>query len=64
MILSIGMMLKYSLGEPELAKSVDDAVRNVIEKGIRTADIGGSAKTAEVGDAVAEELAKLLSSRK
>lgn len=60
MILSIGMMLKYSLQEPELAKQVDEAVRIVIEQGIKTGDIGGTAKTAEVGDAVAKELAALL----
>ncbi|KAH0139042.1 hypothetical protein KCU67_g15297, partial [Aureobasidium melanogenum] len=60
MLLSVGMMLKYSLQEPELAKAVDEAVRVVIEQGIKTGDIGGKAKTAEVGDAVASELAKIL----
>lgn len=54
------MMLKYSLNEPELAKAVDEAVKNVIDQGVRTADIGGSSKTAEVGDAVARELEKIL----
>jgi 3-isopropylmalate dehydrogenase len=54
------MMLKYSLNQPELAKKVDEAVKIVIDQEIRTADIGGSSKTAEVGDAVASELAKLL----
>lgn len=60
MILSIGMMLKYSLQEPALAKAVDEAVKIVIEKGIKTGDIGGKAKTAEVGDAVAAELSTIL----
>ncbi|KAF2660119.1 3-isopropylmalate dehydrogenase [Lophiostoma macrostomum CBS 122681] len=59
-ILSMSMMLKYSLCEPELAKKVDEATKIVIDQGIRTKDIGGSAKTAEVGDAVAAELEKLL----
>ena len=54
------MMLKYSLCLPEIAKKVDEAVKIVIDKGIRTKDIGGSAKTAEVGDAIAAELDKLL----
>jgi 3-isopropylmalate dehydrogenase len=54
------MMLKYSLQEPELAKAVDQAVKVVIEKGIKTGDIGGSSKTSEVGDAVAAELAAIL----
>lgn len=61
MLLSIGMMLKYSLQQPELAKKVDEAVRVVIEKGIKTKDIGGSTKTSEVGDAVAKELQSILS---
>lgn len=60
MLLSLGMMFKYSLQQPELAKKIDEAVREVIESGVRTADIGGSAKTSEVGDAVAKELASLL----
>lgn len=60
MILSIGMMLKYSLQEPELAKKVDEAVKIVIEKGIKTGDIGGTAKTTEVGDAVVAELTAIL----
>ncbi|KAK8241078.1 Isocitrate/isopropylmalate dehydrogenase-domain-containing protein [Phyllosticta capitalensis] len=59
-ILSISMMLKYSLCLPELAKVVDAAVKTVIDKNIRTPDIGGSNSTSEVGDAVAAELAQLL----
>jgi 3-isopropylmalate dehydrogenase len=59
-VLSVSMLLKYSLCLPELAAKVDEAVKVVIEKGIRTKDIGGSSKTAEVGDAIAEELAKIL----
>lgn len=54
------MMLKYSLNQPDLAQKVDAAVKEVIDKGIRTPDIGGSAKTTEVGDAVAKELEMLL----
>ncbi|KAF2860101.1 3-isopropylmalate dehydrogenase [Piedraia hortae CBS 480.64] len=60
MILSVSMMLKYSCQQPDLAKKVDEAVKNVIDKGIRTPDIGGKASTAEVGDAVAQELERLL----
>jgi len=59
-ILSISMMLKYSLGQPELAKMVDEAVKIVIDKGITTGDIGGSSNTKEVGDAVAKELEGIL----
>lgn len=59
-ILSVGMMLKYSLAEPQLAKAVDEAVKNVIDRDVRTKDIGGTATTTEVGDAIAAELATIL----
>ena len=62
MILSVSMMLKYSLCLPELALAVDEAVRNTIENGKSTKDIGGSLSTREVGDAIAEELAAILKS--
>lgn len=60
MILSVGMMLKYSFQQPELAKKVDEAVKVVIDRNIRTKDIGGSSSTSEVGDAVARELESIL----
>jgi 3-isopropylmalate dehydrogenase len=60
MILSVSMMLKYSLCEPELAAAVDKAVKNTIDNDIRTGDIGGKATTKEVGDAMAAELARIL----
>ncbi|OKL63679.1 3-isopropylmalate dehydrogenase A [Talaromyces atroroseus] len=59
-ILSMAMLLQYSLGRPAEARIIEQAVSNVIEAGIRTGDIGGKASTVEVGDAVAAELAKLL----
>ncbi|KAK5116461.1 hypothetical protein LTR62_008010 [Meristemomyces frigidus] len=60
MILSLGMMMKYSLQQPAIAAKIDEAVRNVIDSGVRTKDIGGSASTSEVGDAVAKELQRIL----
>lgn len=59
-ILSVAMMLKYSLRLPAESKAVEDAVRIVIEQGIRTKDIGGTSSTVEVGDAVAETLKNVL----
>jgi 3-isopropylmalate dehydrogenase len=56
MLLSVAMMLKYSLEQPALAQKVEAAVKNVIDRGVRTPDINGTASTAEVGDAVAAEL--------
>jgi len=60
MLLSVSMMLKYSLCEPELAAAVDQAVKQSIEKGVTTKDIHGSSSTSEVGDAIAAELAQIL----
>ncbi|OJJ45699.1 hypothetical protein ASPZODRAFT_17146 [Penicilliopsis zonata CBS 506.65] len=59
-ILSVGLMMQYSFGLFEIAKAIETAVSNVIEAGVRTGDIGGTANTKEVGDAVAAELEKLL----
>lgn len=59
-ILSMAMLLQYSLNKPAEARIIEEAVRNVTEAGIRTGDIGGKSTTVEVGDAVAAELEKLL----
>ena len=60
MLLSVSMMLQYSLCEPELSAAVDQAVKQVIEKGITTKDINGSSSTSEVGDAIAAEVTQIL----
>lgn len=59
-ILSIAMMLRYSLGLPKEADVVEQAVKNAIDSGVVTKDLGGSASTKEVGDAVVAELEKIL----
>ncbi|KAI9814193.1 MAG: 3-isopropylmalate dehydrogenase [Pycnora praestabilis] len=59
-ILSIAMLLKYSLNLPTEAQAVEEAVRKTIDSGVRTGDIGGTASTREVGDAVAEALGREL----
>ncbi len=41
-ILSVAMMLRYSLNETDLANKVENAVEQVIERGLRTADIAGN----------------------
>lgn len=59
-ILSVAMMLRYSLDEPELADKIDVAVGKVLDKGLRTPDIMAEnckeVGTAEMGDAVLAEL--------
>ena len=62
-ILSMSMLLKYSLNLRAEAKDVEEAVRKTIDSGVGTVDIGGKASTSQVGDAVAQELARLLSGR-
>lgn len=55
-LLSVSMMLRYSLGYPELADRVSHAVESVLEQGLRTADIcrneGQCIGTQQMGDAV------------
>lgn len=59
-ILSVAMMLRYSLGAPEAAARIDAAVSKVLDQGLRTADIMSAGKrqvgTAEMGDAVVAAL--------
>lgn len=52
-IWSASLMLD-ELGEPEKAAQVMTALEDVCREGPRTRDIGGTASTVEVGDAVAE----------
>jgi len=59
-ILSVAMMLRYSLSEPAAAARIEDAVAAVLDRGLRTADILSAGMrrvgTAEMGDAVVEAL--------
>lgn len=59
-ILSVAMMLRYSLAQPEIAVRIESAVRSVLENGLRTADIqtGDSTLvgTAQMGDAIVKAL--------
>ena len=59
-ILSVAMMLRYSLGHPDAAAAVESAVSSVLDSGLRTPDIqtaGLQPVTTEVmGGAVVEAL--------
>ncbi len=61
-ILSVAMMLRYSLAAPELAEHVEQAVDSVLMAGYRTADIASPGckrvSTMEMGDAVAAALVR------
>lgn len=51
-ILSAAMMLRHSLGQPEVADRIEAAVARAIRDGARTADLGGTMTTSAMGDAV------------
>jgi 3-isopropylmalate dehydrogenase len=59
-ILSVAMMLRYSLNEPALAARIESAVNTVLDQGFRTSDIytPGTQKTgtAQMGDAIVRAL--------
>jgi 3-isopropylmalate dehydrogenase len=59
-ILSVAMMLRYTLNEAKMAERIELAVGKVLDKGLRTADIysDGMTKigTSEMGDAVVAAL--------
>ena len=54
-IWSASLMLDH-LGEPAAAKRLMDAIEAVCRDGVLTRDLGGTASTVEVGDAVAGRL--------
>ncbi len=59
-ILSAAMMLRYSLDAPEPADRIEDAVSQVLDQGLRTADIESPGcqvvGTVEIGNAVVKAL--------
>lgn len=59
-ILSLAMMLRYSLNEEELAVRIEDAVNKVLDQNLRTPDIMSEGMTevgtAAMGDAVVAQL--------
>ncbi len=59
-ILSVAMMLRYTLDEPAMAERIEQAVEKVLDQGLRTADIDSDGmqkvSTREMGDAVVAAL--------
>ena len=56
-ILSLAMLLRHSLGREEDAERVEKAVAATLGDGVLGGDLGGSAGTREIGDAVLARLA-------
>jgi 3-isopropylmalate dehydrogenase len=61
-ILSVAMMLRYSLDQAALADNIEDAVGRVLDRGLRTPDIMAEGcqqvGTVEMGEAVLTELSE------
>jgi 3-isopropylmalate dehydrogenase len=55
-ILSAAMLLRHSLGLEEQAVRIENAVAAALGAGVKGGDLGGSAGTREIGDAVVERL--------
>ncbi|WP_455375573.1 3-isopropylmalate dehydrogenase [Kaarinaea lacus] len=59
-LLSVAMMLRYSLNEPAMADKIENAVTTVLDQGLRTADIQSegvpAVTTSVMGDAVVAAL--------
>jgi 3-isopropylmalate dehydrogenase len=56
-ILSVAMLFEFGLARPDLARAIENAVEQVIEAGILTADLGGSATSDEMTRAILEAVA-------
>lgn len=52
MIVSVAMMLRYTLHMPEAAARIEAAVAAALAGGARSADLGGTLRTEEMGDAI------------
>jgi 3-isopropylmalate dehydrogenase len=57
-ILSLAMLLRESLGLPRESLAIEDAVRSVLERGVRTADIAAPGESAIGTRGMAERIAE------
>ena len=56
MILSVSMMLRDSFAELEAAEAIEAAVEKTLAQGILTRDLGGKATTAQMTEAIINNL--------
>ncbi|OCQ53155.1 3-isopropylmalate dehydrogenase [Photorhabdus australis subsp. thailandensis] len=60
-ILSVALLLRYSLGQNDAANAIEQAVNHALEQGYRTADLAGNGQaisTAEMGNVIARYIAE------
>jgi 3-isopropylmalate dehydrogenase len=62
-IAAAAMLLDHALGLPDMARILEEAVELTLRDGVRTADLGGSARCAEFGARVREHLDARLGKR-
>jgi len=55
-ILSLEMVMRWSLGRPETADRIFNAVNRALVDGARTADLGGTLSTRQMADAILKHL--------
>lgn len=53
-ILSAALLLTHSLAKVKEAGALETAVREVLDSGLRTKDLGGECGTTKMGDAIAD----------
>jgi 3-isopropylmalate dehydrogenase len=58
MIMSAALMLRHQFGMETEAAAIESAVDSALDAGLRTADLGGTATTADATRAVLENLRK------
>jgi 3-isopropylmalate dehydrogenase len=56
MILSAAMLLRHGLGRRDEAAALESAVDRALQDGLRTRDLGGTARTTEAAQAVLDQL--------
>lgn len=55
-VLSLAMLLRHSLGRDAEAERIERAVAKTVSSNVRGADLGGTASTREIGDAIVRAL--------
>lgn len=59
-ILGVALMFRYSFSLLKEAKIIEDSVREVLDSGICTQDLGGSCSTVEMGNAICSKIQQKL----
>ncbi|WP_341712734.1 3-isopropylmalate dehydrogenase [Erythrobacter sp.] len=55
-VLSLAMLLRHSLGLEQQAGRIERAVEGILDDGVFGGDLGGSASTGDIGDAIVRKL--------